>query len=175
MQILRYLKTRFQVITCFSQFNSLSLRRYFGYPIQFQTVTLDFSYTTVFTDYPRYCGMGLFLCDILKSYVYFKTHDRFQFIRSFTATGISRNELSAMDFFNDLNNLLENNSSVIRHKGESSRKQSTPNFPKNEHFLPPDTQTYVCLSGGKKCSFFWKFGVLCFLETPVLRFALLPY
>ena len=24
-----------------------------------------------------------------------------------------------------------------------SRKQSTPNFPKNEHFLPPDTHTYV--------------------------------
>ena len=41
-----------------------------------------------------------------------------------------------------------------------SRKQSTPNFPKNEHFLPPYTE---------------KFDVLCFLETPVLRFALLPY
>ena len=27
----------------------------------------------------------------------------------------------------------------------------------------------------KKCSFFGKFGMLCFLETPVLRFALLPY
>ena len=36
-------------------------------------------------------------------------------------------------------------------------------------------RTYVCVSGGKKCSFFGKFGVLCFLETPVLRFALLPY
>ena len=34
---------------------------------------------------------------------------------------------------------------------------------------------YVCISGGKKCSFFGKFGVFCFLETPVLRFALLPY
>ena len=56
-----------------------------------------------------------------------------------------------------------------------SRKQSTPNFPKNEHFLPPDTHTYVCVSGGKKCSFFGKFGVLCFLETPVLRFVLLSY
>ena len=32
-----------------------------------------------------------------------------------------------------------------------------------------------CVSGGKKCSFFGKFGVLCFLETPVLRFSLLPY
>ena len=34
---------------------------------------------------------------------------------------------------------------------------------------------YVCISEGKKCSFFGKFSVLCFLETPVLRFALLPY
>ena len=34
---------------------------------------------------------------------------------------------------------------------------------------------YVCVSGGKKCSFFGKFDVLCFLETPVSRFALLPY
>ena len=48
-----------------------------------------------------------------------------------------------------------------------------PNFQKNEHFLPPDTYTYMCVSGGKKCSFFGKFGLLCFLETPVLRFALL--
>ena len=30
-------------------------------------------------------------------------------------------------------------------------------------------------SGCKKCTFFEKFDVLCFLETPVLRFALLPY
>ena len=37
------------------------------------------------------------------------------------------------------------------------------------------TIMYVCVSEGKKCSFFGKFGVLCFLETPVLRFALLPY
>ena len=55
------------------------------------------------------------------------------------------------------------------------RKQSTPNFPKSEHFLTPDTHAYVCVSGVKKCSFFGKFGLLCFLETPVLRFALLPY
>ena len=33
----------------------------------------------------------------------------------------------------------------------------------------------MCVSGGKKCSFFGKFDVLCFLETPVLSFALLPY
>ena len=35
--------------------------------------------------------------------------------------------------------------------------------------------SYVCVSGGKKCSIFEKFGVLCFLKTPVLRIAPLPY
>ena len=34
---------------------------------------------------------------------------------------------------------------------------------------------YVCVSGGSKYSFFGKCGVLCFLVTSVLRFALLPY
>ena len=52
-------------------------------------------------------------------------------------------------------------------KTEVTRKQSTPNFPKNKHFLPPDTHTYVCVSPGKKCSFFGKFGVLCFLKLNV--------
>ena len=32
----------------------------------------------------------------------------------------------------------------------------------------------MCVSGGK-CLFFGKFAVLCFLETPVLRFAFLTY
>ena len=40
---------------------------------------------------------------------------------------------------------------------------------------PSDTHTYACLSGGKNCSLFGKFGVPCFLETPVLRLALFPY
>ena len=35
--------------------------------------------------------------------------------------------------------------------------------------------THVYVSGGKKCLLFGNFDVLCFLETPVLRFALLPY
>ena len=56
-----------------------------------------------------------------------------------------------------------------------SRKQGTPNLPKNQHFLPPDTYPYVCVSGVKKCSFFGKFDVLCFLKSPSLRFALLSY
>ena len=31
------------------------------------------------------------------------------------------------------------------------------NFPKNLHFLPLGTHTYVCVSSGKKCYFFGKF------------------
>ena len=34
---------------------------------------------------------------------------------------------------------------------------------------------FVCVSRVKKCSFYGKFDVFCFLETPVLIFALLPY
>ena len=38
---------------------------------------------------------------------------------------------------------MTKDSSVIRQKSESQKcsykKQSTPNFPKNKHFLPPDT------------------------------------
>ena len=34
---------------------------------------------------------------------------------------------------------------------------------------------YVRIPAGKKCSFFGKFGVFCFLEKPGLRFVLLPY
>ena len=49
------------------------------------------------------------------------------------------------------------NTSVIRRKANPkkgvSRKQSTPNFPKNEHLLPPETHTYVCVSGGKNVRF----------------------
>ena len=46
---------------------------------------------------------------------------------------------------------------LFSQNGCFNKKQSTSNFPKNEHFLPPDTHTYVCVSGGKKCSFFGKF------------------
>ena len=73
--------------------------------------------------------------------------------------------------FDDI--LCKCNTLVIRRKVESqddaTNKQSTLNFPKNEHFLPPDAHTNVCISGGKKCLLFGKFGVLCFLVTPVLR------
>ena len=39
-------------------------------------------------------------------------------------------------------------------------------FWKKEHFLPRDMHTHKCLSGGNKCSFFGKFGVLFFLLPP---------
>ena len=67
------------------------------------------------------------------------------------------------------------NSSVIRQKGGCqnvfARKQGTPNFSKNSMCM----YMYMCLSGDKKCSFFRKCSVLCFLVTTVLRFVLLPY
>ena len=57
-------------------------------------------------------------------------------------------------------------------KGQISKRvlQSAPNFPKNEHFLPPDTQKYL---GAKNILSLE--NVLCFLVMPVLRSALLPY
>ena len=36
------------------------------------------------------------------------------------------------------------------------KKKSTPNFPKNKHFLPPDTHTYMSVSEGKKMFVFRK-------------------
>ena len=69
-------------------------------------------------------------------------------------------------------------SSVIRQKGESKngcfKKIKRAKFSEKRTFLTP-WYAHVCVSGGKKCSYFGKFGVLCFLETPVFRFALLLY
>ena len=59
----------------------------------------------------------------------------------------------------------------VNPKTKVTRKQSMPNFLKNEHILSPDTLTYMCISGSKKCSFFGKFGYLRFEICP---FALLP-
>ena len=55
---------------------------------------------------------------------------------------------------------------------ESKARQ---NFPRNEHFSPSLTYTYLWVSEGKKCLFFRKCCVPCLLEAPILRFALLPY
>ena len=69
-------------------------------------------------------------------------------------------------------------SSVIRQKGESQngcfKKTKHAKFSEKRLFLTP-WYPHVCVSGGKKCSFFGKFGLLCFLETPILRFTLFAY
>ena len=66
-------------------------------------------------------------------------------------------------------------STVIRQKCESQKKC----FKKTKHTKFSEKRTlpltYVCVSGDKKCSFFGKFGVLCSLETAVLRFAFFQY
>ena len=62
-----------------------------------------------------------------------------------------------------LHQFFGNKTKGLNLKTSVSRKQSPPNFWKDEHFL------------GKKCSFFGKFEMLCCLETPILRFALLAY
>ena len=65
-------------------------------------------------------------------------------------------------------------------KGESQngcfKKTKHAKFSQKRTFLTTwYTHVYTHVSGGKKCSFYGKFGVLCFLETPVLRFPLWPY
>ena len=81
-------------------------------------------------------------------------------------------------FVRVFNWILSINSSVIRKKGKSQngcfKKTKHVKFSEKRLFLTP-WYPHVCVSGGKKCSFFGKFGLLCFLKTPVLRFALLPY
>ena len=68
-------------------------------------------------------------------------------------------------------------SSVIKPKGKSQNGC----FKKTKHAKFSGKWTYLTLthvrlvSGGKKFSFLRKFGVLCFLETLVLRFVLSPY
>ena len=52
------------------------------------------------------------------------------------------------------------------------KKTKHVKFSKNRTFLLPDTHRYMFVSWSKKCSFFGKFDLLCFLVTPVSRFAL---
>ena len=55
---------------------------------------------------------------------------------------------------------------------EVTRKQSTPNFPKNKHFLPFDTHYQgvrnVALSK------IWRVFSSCYLSLEIRSFALLP-
>ena len=47
-----------------------------------------------------------------------------------------------------------------------SRKQSTPNFPKNEHFLPSDTHTYRPYQGVGNVRFSENLACFVFLKHP---------
>ena len=69
--------------------------------------------------------------------------------------------------------------SVIMQKGESQngwykKTKHAAFFEKRTFLIPWYAHMRVCIRG-KKCSFFGKFGLLCFLVTPVLRFARLLY
>ena len=71
---------------------------------------------------------------------------------------------------------MKYSSSVIRQRVNLKTGVTIkPRLPKNEHFLPSDTYTYVRVSGCKKWSLLSKVGVLCFLVMPVLSFAVSPY
>ena len=66
---------------------------------------------------------------------------------------------------------------VIRQKGESRKggyeKTKQAKFSKKVTFLTPWYVHMRARIGGKKCSFFGKFGVLCFLVISVWLFILL--
>ena len=63
-------------------------------------------------------------------------------------------------------------SSVIRQKDESHNE----NFPKNEHFLPPDKYTRVCVLGVKNVRFseIWRTLFSCNTRFEIRTFALMP-
>ena len=61
-------------------------------------------------------------------------------------------------------------SSVIRKRANLktgvSRKPSSPNFPKNEHSLPPDTHPKMCVSGVRNVRFSENLACSVFLKHP---------
>ena len=67
----------------------------------------------------------------------------------------------------------------LQQKGESQngcyKKAKHAKFSEKQTFLTPWYVNIRVHIRGTKYSFFGKFGVLCFLETSVLRFALFPY
>ena len=66
--------------------------------------------------------------------------------------------------------------SVIRQKGESqnggNKKTKQVKFSEKRTFLSPWYPHVRVHQGGKKCPFFRKFGMLCFLVTSILRLGL---
>ena len=60
---------------------------------------------------------------------------------------------------------------VITQKGESKNGcfKKTKHTKFSEKLIPPDTQTYVCVSGSKKCSFWGNSACFVFLKQPFLH------
>ena len=54
------------------------------------------------------------------------------------------------------------------------KKQSTPYFPKKEHFLPPGTHMYVCASGGGVGNVRFSENMACFVFLNT-RFEIRPF
>ena len=70
--------------------------------------------------------------------------------------------------------IFQQKSSVISQKGKSQNWC----FIKTKHVKLSKKQTFLTpwyASGGKKFVFFGEFGMFCFLETPVLKLAVLAY
>ena len=71
-------------------------------------------------------------------------------------------------------------SSVIRQKGEPQngclKERKYAKFPKKEYFLPPDTHTFMLVSGGKKRPFrkIWRALFSWNTRVEICPFALLP-
>ena len=76
---------------------------------------------------------------------------------------------------NGLNHLVSNKGKGRILKRVFQENKARQIFLKRNISYPLDTHTYVCVSLGKKSSIFEKFGAPCLFETPILRFALLPY
>ena len=72
------------------------------------------------------------------------------------------------------NPLLVGNNAKWQSQNGCYKKTKHDKFLKKRIFLTPDTHMHVCISGGKKWSFFGKFGELCFLVISVFKIVLFP-
>ena len=76
----------------------------------------------------------------------------------------------------DIQNRLSKNVVDATFTGWYPSKYQNGCFKKTKHARFSEKQTFLTpWYAHIRCSFFGKFGVLCFVETLVLRFALLPY
>ena len=82
---------------------------------------------------------------------------------------------SLSSFFSNIWPILQNTLEFVVNKAKGRISKPVCQENKAGRIFRKTNISYMCVSGKKKCSFFGKFGVLCFLVTPVLKFALLPY